>query len=56
MGQMKGFRFAAHAQRFLERHGLVRNLINWGRHRLTAKAYRHFCGRAFETWAQVAYA
>lgn len=54
--QMKGFRCAANAQRFLELHGLVRNLLNWGRHRLTAKVYRHFRGRAFETWAQVTYA
>ena len=54
--QMKGFREIVNAQRFLELHGLIHNLLNWGRHRLRAKTYRYFRDRAFCAWSQATYA
>lgn len=33
-------------------HGLVRSLVNWGRHRLSATAYRYFRTNAFASWLQ----
>ncbi len=49
--QMKGFRRAANAQRFLVLHGLVRNLVNWRRHAVQASTYRMFRDRSFALWA-----
>ena len=53
--QMKRFRNVANAQRFLTLHGMVRNLVNWGRHALSAVHYREFRARAFSAWAQASY-
>jgi len=39
-GQMRGFKSAAHAQRFLPVHGLVQNLFRVGRHLLRAVHHR----------------
>jgi putative transposase len=49
--QMKRFRTASTAQRFLVLHSLVRNLINWGRHAMSAAIYRYFRTRSFDAWA-----
>ena len=54
--QMKQFRRAATAQRFLVLHGQVRNLMNWGRHRLSASAYRHSRGKALTAWSAATFA
>ena len=49
-GQMRRFKSAAHAQRFLSVHGLVQNLFRVGRHLLRAthdrllRARRSICG------------
>jgi putative transposase len=40
--QMKRFQTVAIAQRFLVLHGPVRNLINWGRHKMSAVTYSVF--------------
>ncbi len=53
--QMKRFRNVANAQRFLTLHGMIRNLVNWGRHALSAAHYRVFRARAFSAWAQASY-
>jgi len=52
--QMRRFKSAGQAQRFLSIHGVVRNLFNLGRHRLRAGNYRLLCGRAFAVWIEVA--
>ena len=44
---------AAHAQRFLSIHGLVRNLFRVGRHLLRAVHYRSLRTRAFRVWDKV---
>jgi putative transposase len=53
--QMKRFRTVATAQRFLVLHGLVRNLVNWGRHAMSAATYRYFRTRSFNAWATATY-
>jgi putative transposase len=53
--QMKRFRTVATAQRFLVIHGLVRNLVNWGRHAMSAPTYRYFRARSFNEWATATY-
>ncbi|MGK0168587.1 MAG: putative transposase [Gammaproteobacteria bacterium] len=45
--QMKQFQSVATARRFLGLHGIVRNLINWGRHAMSAATYRHFRTNSF---------
>jgi len=52
--QMRKFKSAAQAQRFLSVHGVVHNLFNLGRHRLRAADYRTLRGRAFAVWSEVA--
>jgi putative transposase len=52
--QMRKFKSAAQAQRFLSVHGVVRNLFNLGRHRLRAADYLMLRGRAFAVWSEVA--
>ena len=52
--QMRKFKSAGQAQRFLSVHGIVRNLFNLGRHRLRAANYRTLRGRAFAAWSEVA--
>ena len=48
--QMRRFKSAAQAQRFLSVHGVVRNLFNLSRHRLRSANHRLLRARAFETW------
>ena len=48
--QMREFRSAAHVQRFVAVHGLVRNLFRVGRHLLPAAHHRLLRTRAFFTW------
>jgi len=49
--QMRGFESAAHAQRFLSVHGVVRNLFNLGRHQLSSANYRLVRERSFKEWS-----
>jgi len=51
--QMRRFKSAAQAQRFLSVHGAVRNLFNLSRHRLRSANYRVLRTRAFGTWGEV---
>jgi putative transposase len=51
--QMRKFKSAAHAQRFLSVHGLVRNLFRVGRHLLQAAHHRLLRTRAFLVWNDV---
>ncbi len=50
--QMRRFKSAGHAQRFLSVHGAVRNLFNLSRHQLRAADYRTLRGRAFAVWRE----
>ena len=50
--QMRRFKSAAQAQRFLSVHGVVRNLFNLSRHRLRSANYRVLRTRAFGTWKE----
>ena len=52
-GQMRRFKSASHAQRFLSVHGLVLNLFRVGRHLLRAVHHRLLCTRAFGVWQEV---
>jgi len=51
--QMRRFKSAAHAQRFLSVHGLVRNLFRVGRHLLRAAHHRMLRTRSFLVWYDV---
>jgi putative transposase len=51
--QMRRFKSAGQAQRFLSVHGVIHNLFNLGRHRLRATNYRLLRGRAFSVWTEV---
>ncbi len=51
--QMRGFKSAAQAQRFLSVHGAIRNLFSLSRHRLRSVNYRMLRGRSFGTWGEV---
>ena len=51
--QMRRFKSAAHAQRFLSVHGLVQNLFRVGRHLLRAVTHRGLRTRAFGVWHEV---
>jgi len=52
--QMRRFKSAAHVQRFVSFHGLVRNLFRVGRHLLRAAHHRLLRTRAFLTWNDAA--
>ena len=52
-GQMRRFKSAAHAQRFLSVHGLVQNLFRVGRHLLRAANHRVLRTRSFHVWREV---
>jgi len=54
--QMRRFKSAGLAQRFLTVHGVVGNLFRLGRHLICAVHYREFRSRAFFEWQQVTYA
>ena len=49
--QMRGFKSAGHAQRFLSVHGVIQNLFRLGRHRLRSEHYRLWRARSFEAWS-----
>jgi putative transposase len=49
--QMRGFRSAGQAQRFLSVHGVVQNLFNLGRHHLRSENYRLLRARSFKDWS-----
>ena len=51
--QMRRFKSAAHAQRFLSVHGLVQNLFRVGRHLLRAGHHRALRTRSFRVWDEV---
>ncbi len=51
--QMRRFKSAAHAQRFLSVHGLVLNLFRVGRHLLRAVHHRLHRTRSFRVWDEV---
>ncbi len=51
--QMRGFKSAAQAQRFLSVHAPINNLFRPRRHRMNAAEYRAARQQAFETWQQV---
>ena len=51
--QMRRFKSAAHAQRFLSVHGPVQNLFRVGRHLLRAVHHRLLRRRAFQVWTAV---
>ena len=51
--QMRRFKSAAHAQRFLSVHGLVLNLFRVGRHLLRAAHHRVLRTRSFLVWREV---
>ena len=51
--QMRRFKSAVHAQRFLSVHGLVQNLFRVGRHLLRAVNHRSPRTRSFRVWDEV---
>lgn len=51
--QMRTFKSAGQAQRFLSVHFPINNLFRCRRHRLKSKVYREHRQRAFETYQQV---
>ena len=54
--QMRGFKSAAHLQRFASVHGVVQNLFRVGRHLLRAAHHRLLRARSFRLWDEVTYA
>ena len=51
--QMKRFKSARQAQRFLSIHNPISNLFHLRRHQLTATSYRSARRAAFEVWADI---
>ena len=51
--QMRRFKSARHAQRFLSLHDAVHNLFRVGRHLLTSSNHRLLRSRSFAVWNQV---
>ncbi len=51
--QMKRFKSAGHAQRFLSAHDGINNLLHLRRHRVPATQYRAARTRACQVWAEV---
>ena len=51
--QMRGFKSAAHLQRFASVHGVVQNLFRVGRHLLRAAHHRLLRARSFRFWDEV---
>jgi putative transposase len=51
--QMRRFKSAAQAQRFLSAHGVVQNLFRVGRHLVSSANHRLLRDRAFGAWRQV---
>src|SRR4051795_10698484 len=52
--QMKRFKSARHAQRFLSIHDPIANLFHFPRNQLTAADYRTARSQTFEDWAEIA--
>ncbi len=50
--QMRGFKSAGQAQRFLAMHGQVHNPFRVGRHLMRAHHYRLFRARSYSIWRQ----
>ena len=50
-GQMRGFKSAGQAQRFLSVHGVIGNLFNLRRHQLSSANYRLLRERSFKEWS-----
>jgi putative transposase len=51
--QMKQFKSAGQAQRFLSAHDGINNLLHLRRDQVTADQHRAARARAFETWAEI---
>src|SRR5262245_46888694 len=51
--QMRRFKSARHAQRFLSLHDAVQNLFRVGRHLLTSSNHRLWRSRSFAVWREV---
>ena len=51
--QMRRFKSARHAQRFLSVHGVVGNLFRVGRQKVRAEHYRLLRNQSFEVWQEV---
>jgi putative transposase len=49
--QMRGYKSAGQAQRFLSVHGVIQNLFRLGRHLLRAADYRLLRDRSFKEWS-----
>ncbi len=54
--QMRGFKSAAHAPRFLSVHGIILNLFRVGRHLLRSAHHRQLRARSFLVWHEATYA
>jgi putative transposase len=50
--QMRRFKSAGQAQRFLSVHGVVQNLFRLGRHHLRSAHYRLLRSRSFQAWLE----
>ena len=48
--QMRRFKSAAQAQRFLSVHGVILNFFRFSRHRMSSKNYRWLRARALKDW------
>ena len=48
--QMRWFKSAGYAQRFLSMHGMIHNIFNLGRHLNSARCFRELRVRAFSDW------
>jgi len=51
--QMRGFKSAGQAQRFLSVHGIVQNLFRVGRHLVSSANHRRLRDRSFGVWWKV---
>ena len=51
--QMRGFKSAAQAQRFLSVHGVILNLFRVGRHLIRPANHRILRARSFLVWSEV---
>jgi len=51
--QMRGFKSAGQAQRFLSVHGVIQNLFRFGRHLLRSATHRILRDRSFLLWNEV---
>jgi len=49
--QMRRFKSAGQAQRYLSVHGVIRNLFRLGRHELCVENYRLLRARSFKEWS-----